>query len=119
MLRKEFWQQLRYTVAVCLQQAALVPSQSGAGLLRGRRQRQRRARVDEPREAHARDVARLRVDAMEVPDGLGGLREVVRQEAAWPQGSGIGLGLTWLAQIALVASGKWSVRKPPGHRGQG
>ena len=53
------------------------------------------------------------------PDCLGGLREVVRQEAAWPQGSGIGLGLTWLAQIALVASGKWSVRKPPGVRGQG
>ena len=74
--------------------------------------------MDEPREAHARDVARLRVDAMEVPNGLGGLREVVRQEAAWRQGSEIGLGLTWLSHMALVASGKWSVRKPPGDRGQ-
>ena len=55
---------------------------------------------------------------MVVPDGLGGLREVVRQEAAWRQGSEIGLGLTRLSQMALVASGKWSVRKPPGDRGQ-
>ena len=50
-----------------------------------RRRRLNRTRVDEPGEAHARDVARLRVDAVEVPDGLGGLREVVRQEAAWQQ----------------------------------
>jgi len=44
--------------------------------------RRARARVDQAGEAHAGDVARLREDAVELPARLGGLREVVGQEAA-------------------------------------
>lgn len=38
--------------------------------------------MDEAGEADSRDVAGGRVHAVEVPDGLGGFREVVRQEPA-------------------------------------
>mmetsp|Transcript_20753 Transcript_20753/g.67150 ORF Transcript_20753/g.67150 Transcript_20753/m.67150 type:complete len:531 (-) Transcript_20753:214-1806(-) len=55
---------------------ALVPH----GQQLGRRGGPNQPRVDEPSEAHARDVARAAVDALKVPDGLGRLRIVVSQE---------------------------------------
>jgi hypothetical protein len=38
--------------------------------------------VNKPWEAHPRDVAAVSIDPVKVPDGLGRLREVVRQEPA-------------------------------------
>ena len=40
------------------------------------------ARMDQPRELDARDVAAGREDAVELPDGLRGGGEMIRQEAS-------------------------------------